>query len=382
MKQWFSLLLALWVGLCFCVPTAALPLSETAPPSVSAQGAILINATDRSVYFEKSADLPMGMASTTKLMTALVVAERTSPDDVVCISPEAVGIEGSSIYLIEGERLTVRELLYALLLSSANDAATALAIFVAGDVAAFCDLMNQRAAELGLTQTHFTNPHGLYDEAHYTTARELAAIAAEALAHPLLRQIVRTTRYTIPHDGEPDQRLLLNHNKLLRDYDGAIGMKTGYTKKTGRTLVSAAERNGLTLIAVTLNAPDDWRDHRAMLDYGFSHYEAITLPVGAFSYSLPVTGGVSNSVTLVNAEPLILTLPRGHGEPCYTVTGTGRFLVAEVPSQTTWGTVTLRCEGSEATSPLITVHRVAPRTKARQSPLDRILNFFRPEPTE
>jgi D-alanyl-D-alanine carboxypeptidase/D-alanyl-D-alanine carboxypeptidase (penicillin-binding protein 5/6) len=379
MKRWISLLLALSVGLCFRVFVSAVPATARTLPTVSAQSAILINAENGAVYFEKLPDQPMGMASTTKLMTALVVSEHCKPEEVVTVSPEAVGIEGSSVYLIQGEQLTVKELLYALLLSSANDAAAALAIWVADSVDAFCDLMNERAERMGLTQTHFTNPHGLHDEEHYTTARELAKIAAEVLKVPFLRQIVSTVRQTISHDGIPDRRLLLNHNKLLRSYEGAIGMKTGFTKKTGRTLVSAAERDGLTLIAVTLNAPDDWRDHTAMLDYGFNHYETVTLAVGEFCLSIPVTGGTQDSVSLTNSQPLTVTVPKEHGEPIYTVSSTGRFLFACVEEQTAFGTVTLSCEGQKACSPLVTTHAVRSRTPTRQSPLERLLNFFRVE---
>jgi len=382
MKKLLSLFLALWLGVCFCVSSAALPSSgQASPPTLSAQSAILINPSDGAVYYEKEADLPLGMASTTKLMTALVVAEHCAPDETVIIPPEAVGIEGSSIYLVEGERLTVEELLYALLLSSANDAATALAIWVSGSVEAFCERMNEQAARMGLKQTHFTNPHGLYDDAHYTTARELAIIATHVLAVPFLREIVSTTRHTIPHDGVPDRRLLLNHNKLLRSYEGAIGMKTGFTKKTGRTLVSAAERDGLTLIAVTLNAPDDWRDHTALLDYGFANYETIIVPVGAFSCFLPVTGGTQDHVTLINAEPLCLTVQKEHSDPCYTVTGTGRFLFAPISAHAPWGSVALSCEGRTVTAPLITAESVASRTPKKQSPWDRLLHFFQLEPT-
>lgn len=382
MKKLCVLLLTLAVGLGFCVPTRATPAQSgaSAPPSVSARSAALINASDGSVYFAHNADERLGPASTTKLMTALVVAERCSADEVVCISPDAVGIEGSSVYLVANERLTVRELLYALLLSSANDAAAALAIFAAGSVEDFCVLMNDRAHAMGLRDTRFTNPHGLYDEEHYTTARELALIAAEVLRIPLLREIVSTYKQTIPHDGIPDRRLLVNHNKLLRSYEGAIGMKTGFTKRTGRTLVSAAERDGLTLIAVTLDAPDDWRDHTAMLDWGFESYEVVTFAEAqGFSYSMPVIDGVRESVRVTNASALTLTLPKGYGAPEYTVESTWRFLPSSVSEGKTVGTLTLTCEGRSITSALVTAESVDRREPQRQSPWERLLNFFRIE---
>lgn len=379
MKNILTFILALCIGLCFCVPTKAI-LAQDTPPAVSAESAILINGTDGSVYFEKNADRPMGMASTTKLMTALVAAESGDVERKITVPAEAVGVEGSSVYLVEGEVLTMRELLYALLLSSANDAATAIAIATSGSVEDFCVRMNEKAAEMGLVQTHFTNPHGLYDEDHYTTARELAAIAAEALRVPLLREIVATQRATISHDGDADKRLLLNHNKLLRSYEGAIGMKTGFTKKTGRTLVSAAERDGLTLIAVTLNAPDDWRDHTAMLDYGFANYEQVVFSqAGSFMMDFPITGGESDTVCLTNAEPLVLTLPKKRGDASYSVQGTARFLFAPVTYGESFGTVTLTCEGQRVTSPLIVTETV----KAKEVPLPpffrRIKNFFKAE---
>ena len=382
MKNICALIVALVIGFCFCVSVYAQPAAEDglSLPSVSAESAILINGEDGAVYFEKNADARLGMASTTKLMTALVAAESGDVNRVVTIPAQAVGVEGSSIYLVEGERLTMRELLYALLLSSANDAATAIAIAVAGSVEDFCAKMNERGAQMGLTDTHFTNPHGLYDEEHYTTARELAKIAAEVLCEPLLRQIVATVRATITHDGEENKRLLLNHNKLLRTYEGAIGMKTGFTKKTGRTLVSAAQRDGLVLIAVTLNAPDDWRDHAAMLDYGFSRYERVVFAqVGSFFVELPVTGGVCESVTLTNTEPLVLTLPKGHGDASYSVQGTSRFLFAPVSYGDGFGTVTLTCRGQAVSSPLILSDSVAAKEPDLPPFLRRIKNFFKTE---
>ena len=255
------------------------------------------------------------MASTTKIMTALVAIESLPVDTVVKITPESVGVEGSSIYLCEGETLTLEQLLYALMLESANDAASAIAIAVSGSVEAFAEKMNERAASLGLTDTHFVNPHGLDADQHYTTAHELALITRAALQNPVFREISATERKTIPLHGEEGVRLLLNHNKLLTSYEGCIGGKTGYTKKTGRCLVSAAEREGVTLIAVTLSAPDDWRDHTAMLDYGFGMYETIPLcDAGFFSAPLWLISGTQEYVMVENTEALSATLRVDHGD--------------------------------------------------------------------
>ena len=326
--------------------------------AVSARSAILLDAQTGRVLYEKRADQQSLIASTTKIMTALVVCEQMNVLDRVRIPEQAVGIEGSSIYLVAGETLTVRELLFALLLSSANDAATALAICSAGSVENFCAKMNALADEWGLQNTHFSNPHGLSRDDHYTTARDLASIARRVLDDPLLRDIVATYKKTIPLDGTPDVRLLVNHNKLLRTYDGAIGMKTGFTKATGRTLVSAAERGGMTLISVTLNAPDDWRDHAAMLDFGFASYECVTLEAGAFTYEMPVVGGASETVTLANAEPISMILPKSRGEFSSRVESVSRFAYAPVSKEDPLATLTLTCEGKVASAELVATESV------------------------
>ncbi len=316
------LLLFLTLCVCMCgvgIQTAAQTTAGSPhPPSlptVSAQSAVLMEAESGDIVYQKQANTRLPMASTTKLMTALVALELASPTHIVKVAPEAVGVEGSSIYLTEGETLTLEQLLYALLLESANDAAAAIAIDLCGSIEAFAKEMNRKASSLGLTDTHFTNPHGLDDEEHYTTARELALIARSALENELLSTICATRKTTIPHAGTDSMRLLVNHNKLLRFYDGCIGMKTGFTKKSGRTLVSAAKRDGVTLIAVTLNAPDDWNDHSEMLDYGFSQYRSQTLcEAGDLVYSLPIVGGKEHYVILGNSQSVTLTLPALAGD--------------------------------------------------------------------
>ena len=234
----------------------ALLVPAAAAPAVSAASAALYCPATGEFAFTQNADARRGMASTTKIMTALVAIENGDADAEIVIPGAAVGVEGSSLYLKAGEKMTLRDLLYGLLLQSANDAAEAIAIAIGGSVEGFADLMNEKAAAMGLTDTHFTNPHGLADENHYTTARELAKIAAEAMQQPLFCEICGARRAAIPN-GEGGKRYLVNHNKLLFTYAGAIGVKTGFTKATGRCLVSAANRDGVELIAVTLGAPDD-----------------------------------------------------------------------------------------------------------------------------
>ena len=330
-----SLMISLSLILSICAfPCRAEPSDSL---SLSAESAVLMAAEDGSVLAQKNAHTRMGMASTTKIMTALVALESLPVEAVVRITAPSVGVEGSSIYLTKGETLTLEQLLYALLLESANDAATAIAMAVAGSVEAFAEKMNQRAASLGLKDTHFVNPHGLDHEEHYTTAYELAVITRAALQNETFRAICATTRKTIPLRGEEGIRLLLNHNKLLDSYEGCIGVKTGFTKKTGRCLVSAAEREGITLIAVTLNAPDDWRDHTAMLDYGFDLYETIPLcEAGAFSAPLWLISGAQEYVMVENTEALTVTLRRDHG-PIRCVVELPRFAFASVSAGETVG---------------------------------------------
>ena len=355
LRTTLAILLAISLSICLCVPTYA----SVTELSLSAHSALLMDASDRSVLFEKNAHIPMGMASTTKIMTALLTAERLAPEKIITVPPEAVNVEGSSVYLCVGEMLTVEQLLCALMLASANDAATALAIAVSGSVENFADEMNQRAKELGLKNTHFVNPHGLSHKEHYTTAYDLAMLSAAALENKTVARIAAMQTATIPQGvtsevpGGATTRYLVNHNKMLRTYDGALGLKTGFTKATGRCLVSAAERDGLKLIAVTLDAPDDWRDHTAMLDYGFLTYERVTLcPAGAFSYQYPVTGGAEDYVTLVNTQPLILTMPRTREKESYAVSSHQRFEFAPIRRGDTMATLTVTVGKRSASSPL------------------------------
>ena len=234
------------------------------PPQVSAKSAALLDGTTGECLYEKNGDQRALIASTTKIMTGLLVCEAGDLGRTVTVPETAAGTEGSSMYLKSGETLTRRELLYGMMLHSGNDAALTLAISISGSEAAFVRQMNRRACALNLTQTHFANPHGLDSGENYSTALDLARLAQAALQNEQFRAVVSTK--TITCAG----RTLTNHNKLLWRYDGCIGVKTGYTRHAGRILVSAAERGGRMLIAVTISDPDDWRDHVSLLDYGFA----------------------------------------------------------------------------------------------------------------
>lgn len=288
---------------------------STQPPAVSARAAALYEPTSERFLYKKNGSTRLGMASTTKIMTALIAVEQPNLDRIVEIDDRAIGIEGSSLYLTQGARLSLRELVLGLMLRSANDAAAAIGYEIGGSIESFAELMNQRAAALQLHDTHFENPHGLDHKDHYTTACDLAKLTAYALKNPTFRTVVSTYKTTIgAQTGTPI--LLVNHNKMLRLYDGAIGVKTGYTKKCGRCLVSAAERDGLTMIAVTIDAPDDWNDHIRLLDLGYRTLENRHLcKIGAFSHDVPVVGGTRTSVKCSVREDLDLIMRRGDALP-------------------------------------------------------------------
>lgn len=278
-------------------------ISSAQGPGLSARAASLYEPETDTFIYTKNENERLSMASTTKIMTALIALENIDFDKLIEIPKEAVGIEGSSLYLEEGEILTAESLVYGLMLRSANDAATALAIEISGSVEAFSELMNERAREIGLSDTSFKNPHGLDDEGHFTTAHDLAKITAEALKNENFKKICSCYKKEI--ESSKKFQLVVNHNKLLKSYEGCIGVKTGYTKKSGRSLVSAAERDGLTLIAVTIDAPNDWRDHTELLDLGFSLIEKKALAaVGEYKFDLPVLDGEESFVTVSNKDSL------------------------------------------------------------------------------
>lgn len=266
---------------------------------VSAGSAIVMDAHSETVLWKKNPGNKSLIASTTKIMTALVVLENAELTDLVTVSAQAVGVEGSSMYLVPGEQLRVEDLLYGLMLQSGNDAAEALAYHVSGSIEDFAALMNQKADLLGLHHTRFANPHGLDSEDNYSNAYDMARLAAYALENEDFRRIVSSKSYTCGN------RRMTNHNKLLWDYEGAVGVKTGYTKKAGRILVGAAERNGRRLITVTISAPDDWKDHKAMLELGFSKYsQREVLAAGTPVAELAIMNGLQDSVSLVPKESI------------------------------------------------------------------------------
>lgn len=268
------------------------------PPAVSAQSAALLVADTGEFIFEKNAQQQRGMASTTKIMTSLLAVEEGTPNRVITATEAMVRVEGTSIGLQAGDKITLRNLIYGMLLESGNDAANATALALAGSADKFAERMNVRAREIGMTNTHFVTPSGLDNPEHYSCARDMALLGAQAIQNPEFAAVCSTKSIRVAYGNPEYLRTFSNHNRLLRSYEGCIGVKTGFTKKSGRCLVSAARRDGVTLVAVTLCAPNDWEDHKRLFDYGFSVVESVKLDDGFSGVQLRVVGGTNGTVPI------------------------------------------------------------------------------------
>ena len=260
--------------------------------AVSAKAAVVINGDTGEILYSHNADTRLPMASTTKIMTALLLCELGGDlSRTIVTTPEMVTVEGSSMGLLAGDTVSLRDLLYGMMLPSGNDAANTTAIVIGGSVDAFVGLMNNKAAQMGLHDTHFCTPSGLDAEGHYTTAYELALIAREALKNETFAEAAASKTATLNYGNPPYRRTLTNHNKLLRMYDDVVGVKTGFTKKSGRCLVSAARKDGKYVIAVTLNDGNDWADHRTLLDSGLASIEVTECTVKGDAIDIDIANG-------------------------------------------------------------------------------------------
>ena len=329
----------------FCTVLAAACLAGVLPEpakavSTSATAAILVDVDSGRVLYEQNADRQMLIASTTKILTAMVALREGTLTDTVQVSRAAAYTEGSSMYLKEGEELTLETLLYGLLLCSGNDAAVAIAEHVGGSVKGFVRKMNALAKELGMEHSSFANPNGLDDEAHYSTARDMAKLACAAVNEPMLVRIASTRSVTI------GGRTMTNHNKLLSYLPDCIGLKTGFTKAAGRTLVSCVERNGQRLVAVTLQDGNDWADHEALFDYGFETYPTRRLArVGVALEQAEVRNGLSATAPLVAAQNF--SWPVKAGETVRTRVELNAPLQAPLQVGTPVGTAVFEWNGTE-----------------------------------
>ena len=282
--------------ICFCLTLFILSNMPVGAVSTSAKAAAVINGDTGEVIYAANADENLPMASTTKIMTALLLCENADLNEEITVTADMLRVEGSSMGLLAGARVTYHDLLYGMMLASGNDAANVTAISIAGTVEKFAEMMNKKAEELGLKSTHFVTPSGLDADGHYTTARELALLAAYALKNEDFAKAAASESAVLNYGNPPYRRSLTNHNKMLKLFDGAVGVKTGFTKKSGRCLVSAARRDGKLAVAVTLNDPDDWNDHANLLDYGLNSIKQTNYSPQISCYNIPVIGSEQEQI--------------------------------------------------------------------------------------
>ncbi len=297
LKKSICLLFAVLVIFGFTAEASAFESSD-----ISAVSAVLYCKETGDVIFEKNSDRSLSMASTTKIMTSVLALECNTPYREVEVTAEMVNVEGTSSGLKAGDKIRLTDLVYCMLLESGNDAANSVAIAVGGSIEGFALMMNEKASEIGMNNTSFVTPSGLDAENHCTTAYDMALLTAYALDNEEFVAACSEDSYTVSFIDSDKQVTLYNHNRLLSEYEDCIGVKTGFTKKSGRCLVSAAERDGVTLIAVTLNAGDDWNDHKKMLDYGFECMATAQADTDFSQYSIPVVGSANSSVGVECSE--------------------------------------------------------------------------------
>lgn len=358
-KSALALLLA---AALLCVPAQAkeaAPLAEGAAET-SARAAIVIESKTGRVLYEQNADERLAQASTTKIMTTLLALEEPQIDDYFTVDPTAIHVEGSSMGLLEGDEVSLRQLCYGMILPSGNDAANVTAVRLGGTVAQFAQMMNERAYQLDLLDTAFVTPSGLDAPGHYTTARDLAALGRYAMEDPVFREICSLYTAKTKFGSPPYERWLKNHNKLLDMYEFCIGVKTGFTDGAGRVLVSAAQKDGVELLCVTMKDADDWRDHENLYERLFSELTLTDISSMLVDIEMPVAGG-QNSVLLKASGDMLLPLRAGEYEllvPSYVVKP---FAYAPVVPGELAGEIILTLNGEElAAFPLVSQNESLP----------------------
>ncbi len=332
----------------------------------SAESCVLYCLDTNEAVYASNEKKPLPMASTTKIMTAVIVLENSDLDDVITVPQSAVGVEGSSAYLMYGEKISVKDLLYAMMLESANDAATVLAVSVGGDMDGFVAMMNQKATEIGMTDTHFANPHGLDDEQHYSTAYDMALLCDYAMGNNEFAVITGSYRY------ETENRLFVNHNRLLKTCDGVVGGKTGFTKRSGRCLVSVAKRGGVSMCVVTLNDPNDWRDHANLYDAAFDMYESVTFK--GDEYNISVVNGESDILTAL-ATDISFVCKKGQTDNVEIKVYRDRFLYAPIKKGQIVGYLVYSDKGTEIARTELKAKTDIPQIKNKTF-IEKIISFI------
>ena len=347
-------------------------IKSSAEPEISAKSGIVIEYSTQTVLYSKNSEDILPMASTTKIMTALIAAEIGTLSQSMTVSEKAASVDGSQLGLLAGQTLTMEDLLYMMMLRSANDAAEVIAENLCGSTEKFTELMNKKATDLGCENTSFANVHGLPHSEHYTTAKELAIIASEALKNETVRKIVETKTKKLNYFGI----VLENSNKLLKTYEYACGMKTGFTKAAGRCLVSSATKDGITLIAVTLNAPDDWNDHVKMLDFGFSRvsrWEAVEH--GSYNTEIPTLNG-DNKAKLINTQSLYGLAVDGKALDIKLKENIPKMLFAPLEAGTTKGSLDIVINGRTFSSAPLAVSETITEQYGEMGFLENLIYKF------
>lgn len=359
-------------GICF--PAGA----AKAEISVSAESAVLLSADSGDILFEKDCHTRRSMASTTKIMTALLAVEAAQRmgDPVVSVTEEMVAVEGSSMGLRAGDEISLQNLAAGMLLASGNDAANAVALYLGETQEGFAELMNRRAEKIGMKNTHFVTPSGLDDDQHYSTAYDMALLAREALQNDSFVALCSSETYQVVFQEPAKTVPYTNHNKMLWQYEGCIGMKTGFTKKSGRCLVSAAQRDGVRVIAVTLSAPDDWNDHTAMLDRGFSMLTGVSLDGTSVRGAVAVAGGTADMVKVRGTGGGTLSVLRGDAENITSEICLPTFVYAPVKPGDVVGRIRYCLKGTELYSiPIVAEEEAGVLKQQEDGILQRIFGW-------
>ncbi|MGI6112840.1 MAG: D-alanyl-D-alanine carboxypeptidase family protein [Mahellales bacterium] len=327
-------------------------------PQTISRAAIVIEADTNRILYEKNIHQRLANASTTKILTAIIAIEHGNLSDMVRASDKASKTGGSSIWLEEGEILSMKEMLYGLMLNSGNDAAVAIAEHISGSVEEFAVLMNKKAREIGALDSNFVNPHGLPDDNHYTTAYDLALIASYAMKNPIFREIVSTKEKRISWPEHEWDRILVNKNKLLSQYQGANGIKTGYTKKAGRCLVAAAQRNGMQLISVVLNCQPMFEESMALLDHTFDKFKPKhIIKKGQILKEVKVEKGEENNVQLLADKDIILPLAQGEINHVKVIIDYPKYISAPVRRGQQCGTINIKLYDKDIASCTLVAQR-------------------------
>lgn len=375
-----------WIAGALCVLLAAGSASARAfasdggsyAPRVSAQAYIVVEETTGRALAAGNESARLPIASTTKILTALLALEQANPHERFGVDPAAIKVEGTSMGLREGDTVDLWTLANGMLLASGNDAANAAAVRIAGSIPGFAELMNRRAAELGMANSHFVTPSGLHSEAHYSSAADMATLARTALQNEDFAAICGQTSAKLQYGNPPFDRWLTNHNRLLRAYPGCIGIKTGFTKKAGRCLVSAARRDGVTLVCVTLNAPNDWNDHARLLDYAFSQVTLSPLAVSTDGLRVKVVGGLADSVPARPVGEAVSCLTAAEQAELQQMVLLPRFCYAPVRRGDAVGTIVHRYRGFEVARTELVAAADVPyqTTPPKRGALERVKDFF------